>query len=355
MSAGTNIEWTDATWNPTTGCTRVSTGCDHCYAVPMTRRLEGAAKGAVGQGELRRRAAKYVGLTVQNDRGDWHFNGKVRCDEASLVIPLAWKKPRMVFVNSMSDLFHAAVPFEFIAKVFDVMCSWRWPTKETQRAGDQAALVDPGHIYQVLTKRPERIEEFLDWVFQCWPGDTAFNAALTVDGKIPKHIWLGASVEDQVTADHRIPFLLRCPAAVRFLSCEPLLGPIDLRQHFAGHCPEHDFPGGFCVQRGHAGVQHIHWVIVGGESGPRARPCNMQWIRSIIAQCGARDVPCFVKQVGSRPVDLNGEGELRPGIVDVEMNARRGPVDPKGGDVAEWPEDLRVREWPVGTDGARTV
>lgn len=302
----TKIEWTDAVWNPVTGCTRVSAGCDHCYAVRQSHRLESM------------NVKKYAGLTVLNKAGDRHFNGKVRTHDNVLEMPLRWKKPKRVFVNSMSDLFHRDVPFEFIDKVFAVMA------------------LCPQHTFQVLTKRPERMAEYLKSVVERSSNTPAFgcrsvpyeigriNAFLAnagghhyIDAPWPiPNVWLGTSVEDQPSADKRIPELLRCPAAVRFLSCEPLIGPL-----------------------GQISLEGIHWVIVGGESGPKARSFNVEWARSIIKQCRNNDVPCFVKQLGSKPFT---EGDVAEETWDAWLHLK----DKKGGDWSEWPEDLRVREFP---------
>lgn len=259
------IEWTDETWNPVSGCTWNSPGCDNCYAAPMTRRLE-----AMGQ-------ADYAGLTTRK-----HFNGQVRTLEHKLSIPLRWKKPRMVFVNSMSDLFHPDVPFEFVDRVFAVMALSRQ------------------HTFQVLTKRPERMAEYLAshdvglrWgllVHKLNRGAMPVSGSEAVDwtrNGLP-NVWIGTSVEDQQRADERIPHLLECPAAVRFLSCEPLLGPVDA--HAAGW-NGHNFDPDFAVE--------IDWVIAGGESGPNARPMHPDWVRSLRDQCVAAGVPFFFKQWGA--------------------------------------------------------
>lgn len=226
MAAGSSIEWTQATWNPVTGCTRVSAGCDHCYAVRMTHRLE-----TIG-------CPEYVGLTISNRKGDRHFNGTVRCHENRLDVPRSWRKPRLVFVNSMSDLFHKNVSLEFIQQVFTVMneCSQ--------------------HTFQILTKRPQIAAEFaahVEWT---------------------PNIWMGTSVEDAQVLD-RIDELRRIPATVRFLSLEPLLGPLP-----------------------RLSLRGIHWVIVGGESGPGARPIEPRWVHQIRDRCVAQAVPFFFKQWG---------------------------------------------------------
>jgi protein gp37 len=303
---------------------------------------------------------KYAGLTVLNRKGDRHFNGVVRCVEEALPIPLKWRKPRRVFVNSMSDLFHEKVPFEFIARVWGVMRS------------------TPKHTYQILTKRPERAAEFLNrcadaesmgWITHNGTAVTSYGGTGIIVGDDDKwplpNVWLGTSCEDQAAADERIPHLLRCPAAVRFLSCEPLLGGIEIPSYLrcsgCGHVgtveqffAREQHPK--CVQCGksHSFIAaapgpnsvHMDWVIVGGESGPGARLCNVDRIRDIVAQCAASGVPCFVKQLGAKPVSGGG---CR---IDCGCGLHYGFKSSKGGDPSEWPEDLRVRQWPGETPAA---
>ena len=214
MAQASSIEWTESTWNPVTGCTKISPGCAHCYAERMAKRLR-----AMGQDRYR----NGFKLTLQPD---------------VVEMPLRWKRPRTVFVNSMSDLFHKDVPTDFIARCFAVM----------QRASQ--------HTFQVLTKRPDRAAE------------------LAPDLPGPSNVWMGTTVEN---ADYvqRIRFLTRIPAVVRFLSLEPLLGPIP-------RLP----------------LKDIHWVIVGGESGPKARPMEPSWVLQIRNRCIAHSVPFFFKQWG---------------------------------------------------------
>lgn len=349
MSTGTSIEWTDTTWNPVVGCTPVSTGCLNCYAATF------AARGL---------HQSYVGLTVRRKdklrdgekaKTRAVFNGTVRTLPEKLTEPLRWRKPRRVFVNSMSDLFHEAVPFEFVDRVFAVMA------------------LCPQHTFQVLTKRPERMAEYLN----NWPAGMSRGHHIAYqldqhgralvseprkqyDGSGPTvqlplpNVWLGTSVENQAAADERIPHLLRCPAAVRFLSVEPLLGPVDLGQWLrtpewrrlrAEHWKEPPVP-------------EPGWVIVGGESGPGARPCNVEWIRSVVGQCKAAGVPVFVKQLGKYPMlslreDVEGEHPTVEGAPSSRRAWERGEfgerlrlADSKGGTPDEWPADLRVREMP---------
>ncbi len=225
MGDGSAIEWTDATWNPVTGCTKVSPGCAHCYAEAITLRFK---------------------------RGGPFLPEKttIRLHWERLKQPKLWKTPRMIFVNSMSDLFHEEVPFEFVDKVFEVMESCNW------------------HTYQVLTKRPLRMLEY------------ARSRARFKDW--PIHVWAGVSVENQYWADRRIPLLSEVPTDVRFLSCEPLLKPLTLN------------------------LQGIHWVIVGGESGHRARRMDISWARDIRDQCLREGVPFFFKQWGGRTSKAGG-------------------------------------------------
>lgn len=316
-----SIEWTEETWNPVVGCTRVSAGCDHCYAVRQTHRLGAMAEADRAKGKDPGRKGNYVGLTVLNKRGERHFNGTVRCVEEALTIPLGWKKPRTVFVNSMGDLFHEAVPFVFIDRVFAVM-------KAT-----------PRHTYQVLTKRPDRMREY----FEDRSSERAdsrgtalheFAPDEPLEGDWPlPNVWLGTSVEDQRTADDRIPDLLACPSAVRFLSCEPLLGPVDLNARET-----------ICKTWSEGGLTlgtYIDWVITGGESGGGSRFCDLAWIRSIVEQCRGEGVPVFVKQLGAKPRE---KFYIRDDGAEVHECLRLN--DAKGGDIDEWPEDLRVREMP---------
>lgn len=249
MSSRSSIEWTETTWNPTTGCDRVSAGCDHCYALTMAKRLK-----AMG-------AAKY-----QTD-GDPRTSGPgfgVATHALSLAEPFRWRTPRLVFVNSMSDLFHARVPITFIRRVFAVIHA------------------TPQHSYQLLTKRTRRLRRLsstLDW---------------------PANLWVGVSVEsDQVSP--RIDDLRAIPAAVRFLSCEPLLGPLH-----------------------NVNLEGIHWVIAGGESGARARRVDPDWVRGLRDQCQRVDVPFFFKQWGGRTPKAGGR--MLDGVTWDEMPAPHGVV-----------------------------
>lgn len=261
MADHSKIEWCNATWNPVRGCTKVSPGCRSCYAETFAERFRGVKGHPYEQG----------------------FD--LRLVPEKLEEPLRWKRPRRIFVNSMSDLFQDGVPDQFIHDVYYTMES---------RA--------PQHIYQVLTKRSNRMRAYLDWRYG--------------EGRIPsKHIWHGVSVENRAMAC-RLDDLREMRSAIRFVSIEPLLediGDLDLRG--------------------------IHWVIVGGESGPQARPFQVEWARSIIAQCKAAGVACFIKQVGSRPEGW-WTNSLGPGF------NRHAIRHHKGGNIVEWSPDLRVREYP---------
>lgn len=238
MSSATNIEWTDKTWNPVVGCSRVSSGCDHCYAVRMTRRLEGAAIGAIGNGALRRAASLYLGLTVLNKKLDRHFNGTVRCLPERLTDPLHWRKPCRVFVNSMSDLFHESIYGQKVP----------WETGEFNAAGFEFLLAlwetmrqTPRHTYHILTKRPHVMADLV------WRITAKMNLTSPLE-----NVWLGTSIE---SAEHwaRAAALARSPAANRFWSLEPLLGDL-------GVLP--------IRQSAIDNRKSVDWVIVGGESGP---------------------------------------------------------------------------------------
>lgn len=278
MAANSKIEWCDASWNPTAGCSIVSPGCQNCYAMRAAYRLE-----MMGQ-------EKYAGTTkIQGGRHVW--NGTLNTDADSLDIPLKWKKPQRIFVNSMSDLFHENVPNEFIADVFATMYNAQW------------------HTFQGLTKRPERMMSLLSnprmpfamatLLWNRLKRQFPHKAEYVTDGDMERdirdmwplpNVWLGTSVEDQNRVDERIPWLLKTPAAVKFLSCEPLLGPVDI----AGWMGDYgELQGG-----PHIGRQTIDWVIAGGESGPKARPMHPDWARSLRDQCQAAGVPFFFKQWG---------------------------------------------------------
>ena len=284
--ADTAIEWTDKTWNPMAGCSIVSAGCANCYAMKMAARVESMQWAHAAAG--RPTNDKYEGLTKKvNGKTVW--TGRVNFNESALALPLTWKKPKRIFVNSMSDLFHEDVSMDWIIDVFTIMA------------------LSPQHTFQVLTKRPERMRHVLR-NDRCIELDILKNAHKYQGGisggwgwPLP-NVWLGVSVEDQATADARIPELLKTPAAVRFVSYEPALGPVDfenVRHALAGD----SFEVG-SVLRGDDGFgqnavrSRIDWLICGGESGPGARPMHPDWARSARDQCRAARVKFFFKQWG---------------------------------------------------------
>lgn len=299
MSGKTGIQWTasdDGTpgyaWNPVVGCTRVSEGCNFCYAFQLHDQRHIAWKRG----------------RWPSAPGQYHQPfSKVQLLEDRLDDPLHWRKPRRIFVNSMSDLFHPDVPGEYINRVWNAMFN-------TKR-----------HTYQILTKRPERLLG--------WTQAKARATGWPIEEIWPSWIWLGVSVENQAAADERIPLLLQTPAAVRFLSCEPLLGPVDLTQWIDCYQPEEarrtksGWQGPF-YQSSARHLKHLDWVIVGGESGKHARPMELTWAESLVEQCRVADIAPFVKQLGT--------------VWSHEADAH----DRHGGDVNEWPEYFRVREFP---------
>jgi protein gp37 len=277
VADGTHIEWTDATWNPLVGCTKVSPGCDNCYAETLVNRFAGHNKAFPSRFDV---------VTMR--------------DERMLTQPLRWSRPRRVFVNSLSDLFHADVPEDFIGEVFAVMA------------------LAPRHTFQLLTKRHGRMRSLLS--DRGWVQDyvaTAVTQRVVEQGLDDYHlaeaqpdwwplsnVWLGVSVEDQHWADIRIPALIETPAAVRWISAEPLLGPLNLDPwRNPGENPNPRTPAD----------TRLDWVVVGGESGPRARPMHPQWARDIRDQCLAAGVAFHFKQWGQW-LPLND----RPGAIEVE-------------------------------------
>ncbi len=316
MGAETKIAWCDHTFNPWLGCTRVSEGCRHCYAEQLVEKRMGLKR--------------------------WGNSPRVRTKGPWREV-LKWDREareagvrRRVFCASLADVFEDAPGLDEIRAEM-------WPLIAKCDALD----------WQLLTKRPENIVRMLPADWGCgWP-----------------HVWLGTSCENQETAARRIPSLLRAPAAVRFLSCEPLLGPINLRHLDVDAASDQEWCQIDALTGRHTDmarpcptVPHVDWVIVGGESGPGARPCDVGWIRSIVEQCKAAGVACFMKQVGRYPCVTVPDrvGGLEHRILyhrDCGFWPADGSADrdewvlrvrhQKGGDPAEWPEDLRVREFPV--------
>ena len=334
MGAKTGIEWTDSTWNPFMGCSRVSEGCRHCYAERIAGRFSAKAAGA----------GVYDGLT-QLVKGGQVWTGKLNsAREQTWELPLRWKKPRRVFVNSMSDLFHENAPPKWVDRTFATMA------------------LAPRHVFQILTKRPERMLDYLTLA-----GTKANIDAELIGIKLSRrefdhlpfeppawplpNVWLGVSVENQRAADERIPLLLRTPAAMRFISAEPLLGPISL-DRWSGEalkcmwpgcgwwgptgeaCRDESNPDGsrtFCPCCGETCPpaallgEALHWVICGGESGPRARAMTPDWARSLKDQCVNAGVPFFFKQWG----------EWMPGsgpdpAKEIPVHAHNGDGSPMG-------------------------
>lgn len=276
MADKTGIEWTDATWNPVTGCAKVSQGCKHCYAEREWPRM-----------------TKLVPAYAGRDFTDVRTHGN-RLDQ-----PIRWAKRRMIFVNSMSDLFHPAVPDDFIDSVFGVMWACLYGRNEQD-----------GHIFQVLTKRADRMRDYFRidrreaWAQSAVhhgggiDPDGIWDQTMNYDGPHPR-IWLGVSVEDQAAADERIPLLLDTPAAVRWISAEPLLGSVDLSAEYlatkcGGTYPFKGLPDEHRTKL----IDLLDWVVVGGESGPKSRPMHPQWARDLRNQCAAAGVPFLFKQWG---------------------------------------------------------
>lgn len=270
MSQTSEIEWTDATWNPVRGCVKVSPGCAHCFAETFAERWRGVPGHPYEQG----------------------FD--LRLVPEKLLEPLHWKKPRRVFVNSMSDLFQDGVSDNFVRRVWQIMAR------------------TPRHTYQVLTKRAERMASLV-------PQFADEHTAQDGSGWPLRNVWLGVSVENQHFAEERIPLLLKTPAKVRFISAEPLLEQVDLTNFLW------TIPG--------ARLNGLHWIIVGGESGHGARPFDVSWARWLVAQGKSAGVPVFVKQLGARAYGPDVHSAIL--------------LNRKGGDMSEWPEDLRVRDFPA--------
>lgn len=276
----TGIEWTDASWNPIVGCTKVSAGCGNCYAIRMAHRLAKNPKIAEvgndwvrsgGDGSIRYVSNPYMdSTTITNGVVNW--SGALSFIPSRLEQPLRWRKPRRVFVCSMGDLFHESVPFEWVRQVMEVI----------ERC--------PQHTFQLLTKRPARMLRFYE-------SESGFLAGASAGHgwgwDYPKNAWLGVSVEDQATAGERIPLLLEVPAAVRFVSVEPLLSAVDVSPWLSA----------------------LSQIIVGGESGPGARPMHHSWVRSLRDQCVESSTPFFFKQWGewgSYDLTPDGRGQINP-------------------------------------------
>lgn len=270
MGDHSKIEWTDATWNPVLGCDRVSAGCAHCYAVGAVARMAAHPNPKI--------AAANADLTERIPNGLLDWTGVVRCLPERLEQPMRWTRPRRIFVNSLSDLFHPAVGGDFIDAVWDVMAR------------------TPRHLYQVLTKRPCRAANYL-------------RARQLV---LP-NVWVGTSVEDEVSAAARLPVAATFCAAVRWVSYEPAIGRVEWSEYLDGG--------------------RFGWVVVGGESGPGARPFHVEWAYAAVAACRAAGAAVFVKQLGAQPTLAAAPWRIRDG---------------KGAVRADFPPDLDYMEWPEG-------
>lgn len=302
----TSIQWATRTWNPVRGCSRVSRGCERCYAERMSaRELPGLNSPTTGE----------PFAIMKNGRPHW--TGHVELVEHMLDLPTKWRKPQVIFVNSMSDLFHEKLPFEDIDRVRWSMC--------------QA----PHHSYIVLTKRASRMRQYFEQLL-----DATSSSGVLFSSVVPTHLTLGVSAENKPTADERIPDLLATPAVRRIVSYEPALEWVDF---------------GRAYDRRGRGLDQI---IMGGESGPNARPFDVAWARKTRDQCKRAGVPFFLKQIGSNVIDRNDVGFEGDTPRSWPMDTRHEEIgngyqgeyvrirlkDRKGGEMAEWPEDLRVRE-----------
>lgn len=345
MGDKTEIQWTQkpgytgATWNPVRGCTRVSPGCENCYAEKRAHRIfaqqTGMAEKAKREGKAVRLPLAYEGTTRVSKSGEPRWTGKIQFAPHLLDQPLRWQKPRLIFSNSMSDLFHPEIPFTYIAACFGVMA-----------AADH-------HVFQVLTKRPERAMEFFAWLRAL--SDSAGGGAEMeicinyaeeegVDlgeriflGKWPlPNVWLGVSIESDAYRANRLDALRQIPNAMPWVSQEPQLAEVT-----------------YTAEE----LSWLRWIVVGGESDQdktKARPFHLDWARKTIAQCAEANVPCFVKQVGTIPYqdDEFPEGTEFVGTKVVDGEDKPGLCfwrDKKGGDMDTWPEELRVRQWPEKT------
>jgi len=328
VSGPTTISWCDFTWNPIRECSRVSPGCESCYAERHAARFS-------------KKGLPFYGFATRNADGEARWTRKVELVRSHLLDPLSWRTPRRVFVNSMSDLFHEGLSDEDIDRVLCVIAICHMHESRG------------GHVFQALTKRAERMRAHMSRSVRDMRdalGVFAGQAMEDGDGWADKigfempwplpNLWLGVSVEDDHYAKERLPHLKKTPAAVRFVSYEPALGPLT-----------RDLSG-------------LDWVIVGGESGPCARHFRVSWARAVLRQCEAKGIACFVKQLGARPVfadhplndafladyalreEAAGRGAEFPSQAEWELGQVVRLRDGHGGDMAEWPEDLRVRQFP---------
>lgn len=346
MGKETGIEWTDATWNPIRGCSRVSEGCRHCYAEKIAARFSGPGMAYEGLAEMR-----VIGEGTDKERTEAHWTGKIGLVEKHLSDPLYWKKPQRIFVNSMSDLFHENVPDEWIDRIFAVMA------------------LTPEHTYQILTKRPDRMRQYMKTLqyrevpvslaitrTPWWDSPQGSPCAVgTIEDRIGEgplpNVWMGVSVEDQKAANDRIPTLMLTPAAVRWISAEPLLGPVNLEDL---RFDDGDGPIALNALSGVAEVlestsmdiisddpenPRLAWVVAGGESGNEARPMHPDWVRSLRDQCQKHGTSFFFKQWGEyEPVYAGMEGWK------LHLRADGQPAMVRSGKKAAGHE-LEGREW----------
>lgn len=345
MGQDSNIEWTTHTFNPWRGCTKVSAGCQHCYADTLSKRNP---------------------LTL----GVWGPNGtRVVASEAAWKEPLKWDRAakaagerHRVFCASLADVFEdwTGPMVDAAGRALHFARPGAWGVDD--RGAGPCSMTNVRHrLFGVIRDTPH-----LDWLLLTKrPENIDGLSQVALARPLPPNVWIGTSVEDQSTADDRIPHLLTVPAAVRFLSCEPLLGPVKLGDHLLPRLG--DMKGAFRPDHQPRSCR-IDWAIVGGESGPGARPCRVGWVRSLVGQCRAAAVPCFVKQLGENVVDRNDHfggspdfddhwpDDLDPMRVEHDIHGFREEyqgadcrvrlLDRKGGDPKEWPADLRVREFP---------
>lgn len=312
------IEWTDAVWNPVRGCSIVSKGCTNCYAMKQAHRFSGPGRA-------------YEGLTIAT-KGGPVWTGKIRLVYENLDWPLLRTKPLRIFVNSMSDLFHEDVPDDFILEVFDVM-------RRCENGHSQYRAV-PQHTFQILTKRPGRMLDFCrrlrfgqndgrGMYLAQYSDHNGFNPMAAL-----KHVWLGVSVEDQATADERIPLLEQTPCHVRWISAEPLLGPVKVRF-------DRWFPVASNEEVERDKPRTLDWLVTGGESGPGCRPSHPDWFRSLRDQCAAAGVPFFFKQWGAwAPDHCQGPDVWKHLAVDrARWNGEKFDIEPPN---SGWPNQANL-------------
>jgi protein gp37 len=326
MGANSEIAWTDHTFNPWIGCSKVSEGCAHCYAETLMDKRYGRVKWGKGNPRQRTSTANWKepirwnkGAVVCLECGHWHPHVRwfslqpntAHCNKCGDLREMVARRPR-VFCASLADWLDDEVPIEWLADFLNLIAD------------------TPNLDWLLLTKRPELCFDRINAATRC-ANYKADGRLWTLAGLVPHNVWLGVSTENQKTADERIPYLLKIPARIRFLSVEPMLGPIE----FSNVTSRSDA----VLQLGKKALDGIHWVIFGGESGKAARPCDIQWLRDGNQQCKAAGVKVFNKQLGAHPY----QSPERDGATGYHLQLK----DKKGGDITEWPEDLRVREFPA--------